>query len=391
MTFDVLLVIVLAGLAGPLIGASRRFPMPAAIGQIAAGVVIGTTGFGWLDPREPTVAFLADVGFAMLMLAAGMHVPIPAFAQVGRLKRAAAAVLVAGLLAIPAGYLAAFVAGDGHQFVYAVLLAGGSAALVVPALIEQRAQARPAAITATLWIAIADIVAIILVPLVLRPERAGQAALASLYVSVIAAGVYILARLVDHRKVVKRIRKLSKKRGWALDLRLSLAVLFLLCWIAVRGGTSILVAGFSAGLVVGALGGPHRLSTQVTGVAQGFFVPLFFVVLGARIDLSGLGTEPRLIALIAVLVGANVVTHLIAAAVTGQGLGAALAACAQLGLPAAIAALGLQVGVLSPGVAAAVVVAGLCSVPIAALGVRHLARSDAATPATAPAADVVAR
>ena len=35
--------------------------------------------------------------------------------------------------------------------------------------------------------------------------------------------------------------------SWALDLRLSLLVLFLLAWIAQKGGTSILIAGFGGG------------------------------------------------------------------------------------------------------------------------------------------------
>ena len=46
---------------------------------------------------------------------------------------------------------------------------------------------------------------------------------------------------------VHRLRRSPKKRHWALDLRLSLLVLFLLAWIAQKGGTSILIAGFGAG------------------------------------------------------------------------------------------------------------------------------------------------
>ncbi len=81
---------------------------------------------------------------------------------------------------------------------------------------------------------------------------------------------------------VHRVRQLSKQRHWALDLRLSLLILFVLAWIAQKGGTSILIAGFGAGVTVALLGGPKRLSTQMRGVAEGFFVPLYFVVLGAQ-------------------------------------------------------------------------------------------------------------
>ena len=74
MSFGVLALIVLAGLAGPLLSAARRPLVPVVVGEIAIGVIIGRSGFRWLDTGDPTVSFLADVGFAMLMLAAGMHV-----------------------------------------------------------------------------------------------------------------------------------------------------------------------------------------------------------------------------------------------------------------------------------------------------------------------------
>ena len=88
-----------------------------------------------------------------------------------------------------------------------------------------------------------------------------------------------------------------RQRHWALDLRLSLLVLFFLAWIAQKSGTSILIAGFGAGLMVALLGGPKRLSTQIRGIADGFFIPLYFVILGAQLDLHGLIQHPALLAL----------------------------------------------------------------------------------------------
>ena len=47
--------------------------------------------------------------------------------------------------------------------------------------------------------------------------------------------------------------------------------------------------------MVAIVGGPKRLSTQMRGVADGFFIPLFFVVLGARLDVGGLFEHPELL------------------------------------------------------------------------------------------------
>lgn len=65
-----------------------------------------------------------------------------------------------------------------------------------------------------------------------------------------------------------------------LDLRIALIILFGLSWIAEQTGASLLIAGFGAGLMVAAIGGPKRLSHEVLGVAGGFFVPLSSSFLG---------------------------------------------------------------------------------------------------------------
>src|SRR6202020_374820 len=105
------------------------------------------------------------------------------------------------------------------------------------------------------------------------------------------------ARWITARGWIHPVRELSRQRHWALDLRLSLLVLFLLAWIAQKGGTSILIAGFGAGLMVAVIGGPKRLSTQMRGIADGFFIPLYFVVLGAQLDVGGLVKHPSLLVL----------------------------------------------------------------------------------------------
>ena len=79
--------------------------------------------------------------------------------------------------------------------------------------------------------------------------------------------------------------------------------------MAQSSGTGVLVAGFGVGLMVAAIGGPKRLSRQVTGVAQGLMVPLFFVVLGARLDLRALALHPSLLALAVELLVLNLVVH----------------------------------------------------------------------------------
>ena len=374
MSFGVLALIVAAGLAGPLLSIGRRAYVPVVVGELLAGVVIGRTGGGWLEATEPTTAFLADVGFAMLMLGAGMHVPIRAPGIATGLRRGAAAAVIAGVLAVPAGMGIAAAVGGGDATVYALLLASGSAAILLPAVQESRLGSEPRTLVVMSQVAIADVAAIIALPFVMEPGRAREAALGGLLVAASGLVVFLIARALQELPWVHDVRRSSKHREWALDLRLALLLLFVLAWLAQRAGTSILVAGFTVGLLVAAIGGPKRLSKQVIGIAAGFFVPLFFVVLGARLDLRALIERPSYFSLAALLVVVNVAVHAIAALATRQRPSAGLAATAQLGLPAGVAALGLANGVITPGQGAAIILAALVSIAVCTVGVSMMAR-----------------
>jgi Kef-type K+ transport system membrane component KefB len=385
VSFGILLAIVLAGLGGPLLGLSERRFVPVVIGEIAAGVLVGKTGLEIVDPGEPTIAFLGEVGFAMLMLTVGMHLPLRDPRLAASLRGGAVLAVIVGVLAVPAGFAAAAVAGTSHAAVYAVVLASGSAAVLLPALQETKAEG-PDVMAVMAQVTIADVVTILSVPIVLQPQRTLHVLIGSVLVAGAVAALYGVGRLLEDHRWVDHVRRMSKQRHWALDLRLSLLVLFLLAWIAQKSGTSVLIAGFGAGVTVALIGGPKRLSTQMRGVADGFFIPLYFVVLGATLDLSGLVNDPAMIALTGALAALNVAIHLAAVAVVRRPLSAGLTATAQLGVPAAVASLGLSEGVLSGPVATAIVAAAVVSLGVCTVGVERLLDRESSSPSSSGSA-----
>ena len=379
MTFGILAVIALAGLGGPLLAMFERHFIPVVIGEILAGILVGPAVLGVVDPHQPTAVFLSEVGFAMLMLTVGMHLPLRDRRLAMALRGGAALAALVALLAVPAGLLASTIAGGGHAAIYAVVLASGSAAVLLPS-IQETGLGGTEVLTVMAQVTIADVLTIVSVPIVLQPSRAWHAVLGTLLVAAAVLAVHFAAQPLRRRGWVDHARRLSRKRHWALDLRVSLVILFALAWLARKGGTSILVAGFGAGVLVALIGGPKRLSTQVRGIADGFFVPLYFVVLGAELDVGGLFGEPSLLELAAALVVLNVAIHLLAAVTTRRSVPAGLAATAQLGVPAAVATLGLAEHVISSGTATAIVISALVSLGVCTVGVELLGRRSASGP-----------
>jgi Kef-type K+ transport system membrane component KefB len=130
--------IVLAGLGGPLLGVATRRFIPVVVGEILAGILVGPAVLGTVHPADATVATLGEVGFAMLMLTAGMHLPLRDRRLASAARRGGLLAGIVSVLAVPAGLLAASIAGSGHAAIYAVVLASGSAAVLLPATEEMR-------------------------------------------------------------------------------------------------------------------------------------------------------------------------------------------------------------------------------------------------------------
>jgi Kef-type K+ transport system membrane component KefB len=378
VTFGVLTLIVGCGLAGPLLSAATRLAVPVVVGEIIAGLVIGRTGFALLNLADPTLIFLSAVGFAMLMFVVGTRLPLRDMRLRQALGRAVAATVLSFAIAAAVGWLIAWASGIDQPALFLLLLAASSAAVVIPVLQERGLTTGPM-LAVTAWVVLVDVTTIVAVPLALTPGRAVRIVLGGAAVTAAAIAVQLVVRAVRHNAAVASLRRSSRDRRWAFDLRLSLFALFGLAALAERFGTSILVAGFAAGMVVAWAGEPERLSGQLLGIAEGFFVPLFFVTLGAQLDFRSLGSSHRDAALAVGLAACIIACHLLVATVMRMPWPSGLLASAQLGLPAAVVSLGLAQHLISAGQAAAIVLAALISLGACSLGAVLLGRRAALT------------
>jgi Kef-type K+ transport system membrane component KefB len=362
MTFTTLALVVAVGLAGPLLAAPTRWRLPVVLGELAAGIGLGATGANQLHAADPTFTLLADIGFALVMFVAGSHVPVRdddlRTALVSGLARAAAV----GALAVPAGFAISRGFGTDHTALYAVLLASSSAALILPIVDSLGLRGQP--VTALLpQVAIADTACIVALPLAIDPGRAAHAALGSLAVVACAGVVFVVLRHGERSGLRRRLRHVSEARGFALELRISLAILFALAALATRTEVSIMLAGFSFGVAVAAIDEPRRLAQQLFAITEGFFGPLFFVWLGASLDLRALGHRPSFI-LLGLILGLGAVAVHAAMRIVGQPLPLATLAAAQLGVPVAAATLGTQRHLLQPGEAPALLLGALVTIAV---------------------------
>ena len=385
MSFGPLAIVLAAGLVGPLLASLHRFGPPMIVGEIAAGVVIGTSGLKWVDPRDQLLTGLATIGFALLMFVVGTHLPVRDRHLRSALGTGLAMAATVGALAVIAGMFLAPVVGLDRPAILAVLIATSSGAVALPVL-QGLDRSDRVTVVAMAWIAVADVVTVLALPVVLATGRMARVVGGGALVVLAGVTMLLLARFARDRPAVRRLRLLSAQRGWGLDLRVSLLALFTCAWLATRFGTSILIAGFAVGTVVALLGEPRRVAQQLVGIGEGFAIPLFFVHLGAQIDLRALLHSSRSLWLAASIAGVAIAIHLIAAIVWRLPVAMGLVGSAQLGVPAAVVSIGLATEQITAAQGAAVMMALLVTLGACAAGCAMLGHTGSLTDASAPVA-----
>ena len=357
--FDTLALLAVIGHGRAAAGPLPRFGVPVIIGELVAGIVVGRTGFGIVDHTDPTFTLLANIGFALVMFVVGTHVPVRDTTLRAAIPKALLRAVAVGAVAAVLGVVLARAFGTGHAALYAVLMASSSAALALP-VIDSLRLSGPPVLSVTTQIAIADAASIVLLPLVINPTQAPRAALGALAIAAGAAVLYFVLRTVTGVAGASGCTAIRKRR-LALELRMSLISLFALCALAVTTHVSIMLAGFALGLVIAAVGEPRRLARQLFGITEGFFGPLFFVWLGASLQVRELGEHPWLI-LLGVGLGVGAIVAHCVGRLFGQPLTLAVLSAAQLGVPVAAATLGTEQHLLAPGEPSALMLGALITV-----------------------------
>jgi len=292
---ELLLVLVL-GLVGPLLATPRRFAIPVAVGEILAGAVFGVSGLRVLDVSKPNLALLSQIGFALVMMVTASHIDVCKIFAGKAIGRASTNVLfISAAAAVAAFGIQALTGLQSLTWTFWLILMSSSAAVVLPSFVGTKAPASLAIFVAQ--VTLADLAAIVLLPLVANASNPGRVVLGAGVVTASSVLVYWLLRLAQRSGAWKRARKFSADHGFGLELRLSLILLLTLVLFAQSFAVSIMIAGFGLGLAIGANGVPKRLARQVFAVSEGLFSPIFFVLLGAGIDVTAVVRDPGLLIL----------------------------------------------------------------------------------------------
>lgn len=368
--FSLLIITILAFLVPTLISRVRRFTVPVVIGEIIAGIVIGTSGFN-LVHSTPALDFLAEFGFVFLMFVSGMEVNFSALlpedlAETGRsFFRRPLVIAFAGfgITLIGAFIIALLLAEHGfidHPVIVALILSTTSLGIVVPVLKEQGII--PTAygqmiITAAL---IADFATLVLLSLVLGFFRKSIMLEIVLFLTLlsifgIALRVGVLARKLPQFKAL-----LENLCSATTQIRIRGSIALMVAWVALSQilGVEIILGAFLAGVIASIIVGheEYLFREKLDALGYGFFIPIFFIMVGARFDVMVLFRTEGTLLLLPVLIAAAYLIKLLPALLFRvffswkESLAAGFLLSSRLSLIIAASALAFQIGAISEAV-----------------------------------------
>jgi Kef-type K+ transport system membrane component KefB len=321
-------------------------------------VVFGNSGLKKIPVHDSTLTLLATMGFALLMFTAGSHIDYRALTK--RAVRKAVEILTANfIVAVVVAIAVSHVSHFSHWQLLAVISFSSSAALVIPLL--ERSASSESISTLIAQVTIADALAFIALPFFTQRKHQFEALGGALLVLIASTLIYLALRFARSREWLSTTHQISKEDHLGLELRISMALLLLVSALAIHFHASVMIAGFTLGVALASIGVPHRLAKQLFAVSEGFFTPLYFLWLGASIDVRATFHTKHTILLAMLLVVAALIAHA-PQLLFKQPIRSVFLSSAQLGIPAAAVTLGSQNGLLTGGESGAIMLSALVTI-----------------------------
>jgi Kef-type K+ transport system membrane component KefB len=368
-------VLIIAGISvliPVVLGLLPRLPVPGAVLEVIAGIVVGPSVLNWVRIDAP-VEVLSTLGLGMLLFLAGLEIDVDGLR--GPLARLAVVAFgVSAALGLLCGFLFWLAGRETRPVLIGIILMSTSAGLLLPLLKDAGQAATEFGQLIMTAAALAEVIPILLLSLLFSAAAktpGDQLVSLAIFLSLLVLIGLVVARVRRLRTLDRLLNHLDKRSG-QLRVRAALTLALGCGVLAFRFGFASILGAFAAGLLVRVieLSGrePNRdFLAKLEGIGFGFLIPIFFISTGVAFQLKGLVAHPAALAEVPLFLLALLVVRGVPALLYVRAVGRRRAAAGGLlqatTLTFVIVAteIGLETGKLTQATAAALVAAGLLS------------------------------
>jgi Kef-type K+ transport system membrane component KefB len=391
VSFDNLAIVAAVAFCSPLLlGLMPALRVPSVLVEILAGVLLGPSVLGWVE-ADTAVSVLALIGVGFLLLLAGLEIDFNALR--GPVLRVAVQGFVVSFgLALAVGYTLGALGAVRSPFLIAVILSATSLAVLLPLLKDGGLIDSQFGQLVIAGASIADVATVVLLSLFFSTQPASLGSHLVLFglffgLCAIAAGMIIAGGRIGRVSAV-----LLRLQDTTAQIRVRGAFLLLLVFsiVAQRFGLEAILGTFVVGAMLKLSDRDDEMThshfhAKLEEAGFGFFIPVFFVASGIRLDAHALVANPATLAKVPVFLAALYLVRGVPALLYRKvvsmrlTLAAAVLQATTLSFVLIASQIGEELGLITPATTAALTAAALLSVlinPIIALTLLERAEEE---------------
>jgi len=380
--YPLLIVAAIAWLTPILLSVFKLKKIPAVIIEIILGFVAAKYFFGGLSENSLIILdFFALFGFLFLMFLGGLEIDVDQIiASLPRrritvsrfLKNPLLVGLAQFVLAIVFSYLATMALAQlieiPNLWYFSLIMVTTSVAIVLPVLKDRGETGSRFGQMVIIAAAVADILSIILFTFTAFVIKNGFH-YKLLYIFALFVLFFIFYKLINRIKNIPIFKKLSYQLSTAASqIRIRGAILIILVFVVISqyiGKEVVLLGAFLSGLVLSSMLHRERslMLIKLDGMGFGFFIPFFFIMVGANFDPSALAEFDEsligfLLLLLISLFAIKVIPALLWRSLFGtrKALSGGFLISSRLSLIIAASAIGLELGVITTGINSSIII-----------------------------------
>ncbi|MFC6273958.1 cation:proton antiporter [Levilactobacillus tangyuanensis] len=280
-----------------------RIGIPAVIGQLLVGVIMGPAILGWLHLTHELDSF-AEIGVIILMFIAGLESDLQLLKRYLKPSVLVAAlgvlVPVAGSYIVARAYQLPFV----ESLFISVIFAATSVSISVEVLKEMNALSSREGTTILGAAVVDDVLAVVILSVLVSTTgtAVGDTGSSNLLITTIEQIIYFAAIYFVVRWVAPYMAKIGEKLMIPMGSTLMAIILcFGMAYVAELVGLSNVVGAFFAGIAISQTSARETVDHHIEPIGYALFIPVFFVSIGLNMSFKGLGHQVWFIVILTVV------------------------------------------------------------------------------------------
>lgn len=345
--------------------------LPVVVAEIIAGIFVGKSGFNIIEP-DMWLQVLSTLGFIFLMFLSGLEIDFSIFKQKGKKNTTnepntfqAASIIFLFIFILsyaPLSLLFVWLGFVDNAMFMTLIISTISLGVVVPTLKENNLGKTAIGQIILLVAVIADLVTMILLAVFVGlNSESGQ----SMWLLLLLFGAGIVIYFVARR--FKNIPYLESLKAGSvqIDTRAVFALILILVGLSESVGAENILGAFLAGVLVSLLSPNEDMVEKLDSIGYGFFIPIFFVMVGVNLEVWSIFKEPSSMLMIPILIVGLFISKLLPSLVLRKWyprnivLGSAILLTSTLSLVIAAAQIGEKLGIISPSLSASLILSAV--------------------------------